>query len=83
MLSAAGQSEVGVHRLLRFMAFSPDCHSDQDVLLQPAAPGSAMINPHILHIPSHPISHLIDREGLAFVDRWVTQQRGRAALINA
>ena len=46
MRSATGQSEVGVHRLLRFLTLSPDCHSSsahaQDVLLQLAAPGPAI-----------------------------------------
>ena len=44
--SATGQSEIGVHRLLRFLTLSPDCHSSsahaQDVLLQLAAPGPAI-----------------------------------------
>ena len=34
MLSDAGQIEVGVHRLLRFLTLPPDCHSAQDFLLQ-------------------------------------------------
>ena len=42
MLSAAGQSEVVMHRHLRFLTLSPDCHSAQDALLQLAAPGPAI-----------------------------------------
>ena len=43
MVSEAGQNEVGVHRLLRLLTLSHDCHSTQDVLLQLAAiaPGPA------------------------------------------